>query len=387
MQQVSENLLFEHKKTYIDSYVALYKYLNDFFVKKLTDLNTSNLHRDPEQKTKLLFHFVHYSSIRSMKSVILEFNKAGRMHNTKLFQLYQTHDEGKSIEPCSLIEYPSILSFAVSKSFLDHLQHVDPLQDSTYLRMKADYQNTLDELSRDNTYTNLVQKLLQDRINMHNSAKKFHDNKLWNFKFAAIGVLLATIILTATILMMHLSLQATLLFGGIVLLGTIFLRIWREKLTDLCHPIVAQAYDPEALQARFGEDFHFPPTGHTPGFLNRLQKQLTPVMDSLLQIESNPENTQPLTIENGRTSQISSRNSSSLPRHLPIGNGHTQDILRLMDSAFKAHEPPSYTDTLSNPSARLGYQNYRVHSEPKQIKDSNRHLQITDGSTIGLANK
>ena len=70
MQQVSENLLFEHKKTYIDSYVALYKYLNDFFVKKLTDLNTSNLHRDPEQKTKLLFHFVHYSSIRSMKSVI-----------------------------------------------------------------------------------------------------------------------------------------------------------------------------------------------------------------------------------------------------------------------------------------------------------------------------
>ena len=68
---------------------------------------------------------------------------------------------------------------------------------------------------------------------------------------------------------------------------------------------------------------------HTPGFLNRLQEQLAPVMHSTLEIENHPDQTR-LAIKDGYTPPSASDHTS----HLLIEDAHSKEILHIMNSAF-----------------------------------------------------
>lgn len=377
MQNSAENPLFAQKKAYIDAYVALHRHLNEVFVRKLTDLNTDNLHGDREQKTKLLFHFVHYISVRSMKAVILDFNKQGRMQQTKLFQLYQDFSAGQPIEPYTLIENLAVMSFPISKGFLDHMRHVEPLEEQTYARMRTHYQFTLDTITQEEAYRSLRTEFIQKRENLLDASKRLSKTKLWHFKCAAMSLLITSVLMFATLCLMHLSLQAMFICGGVAVVGAIFLRVWREKLSDFMDPIVPEVYNSATLEEMFGEDFRFPaPDAHTPGFLNRVQEQLAPVMQEMLKIEMAPQR---LALENGRPISVNGPSflRTNTRSHLPIADAHTQGMLRLMDTAFETHQPPSYTQNLSNPTARIGYQNNHMYSGTTRIQDASKPLEIT----------
>ena len=341
----SDQSLLDQKKKFIRHYVVLLKQINEFFEQRFVETLDKRLHSDNDKKTQLLFEFIHYISIRAMKSVIIEFNQAGNVQDKKLFKLYDLSSTHQSLEPYVLIDSIDVFSFSMAKKLLDELRHTQPLTRAQYAQASKAFIDNLKVFKNTADYKNKTCLLFTNaRMDLMRNVKDKEEMTLDQFYLRRkVGILVAVAVVVCVAI--YASLLAAVLSGCVVLgVGYVIHAKYQSTLSMSSQTFIPQAFQDEELQAMLGEDFEFPQSK----FLDRVDQQLRPwIQDFLIAdgVGADPK----LLLENGGSVKPV-LGDDTRPAHKRLESvkpsdqvDRTQEVLSIMDAAInKSRLPPRF---------------------------------------------
>lgn len=363
----NEKIVLDQKKAFIREYIALLNQTNHFFEQRFLETWDRSLHSNNCKKTQLLFAFVHYISIRAMKNVILNFNRAGMVQDQQLFKLYHSQ---QSIEPYVQIEQPRVFSFAMAKKLLDELGHTQALTTEQYEQAAKEFSGSLKMLKLSEPYKTTHQQFQLAKADLMQSVKDNEDMTLNRFyRLRMVGILVAVAVVAC--IAIYASVFTLVLSGcGVFGAGFFIHTKYKNALSVSSKTFIPQAFPDDELQAMLGEDFQFPQNE----FLNRVDIQVDSWVQGFL-IEDSKGGDPRLLIEEGNVAKLSEDNAQPTEQA-----DRTREVLAIMGSVINTSRPSSQFSQITSRGYR-GNTHFRITGG--EASQSTVHpggpLRITNG--------